>query len=105
MKIAEIAKNITDERNGMNIPKGNGEPRTWRIARIDGQPIVKITCGCGIEGLLDHTIAEDGRVSPSVVCPKDCGFHEMVVLQEWNQAVFSRYKLSSFGIPVDTVGI
>ncbi len=31
-----------------------------------------------------HTIAPDGTVSPSVVCPaKDCGFHEFIKLEGW----------------------
>lgn len=30
-----------------------------------------------------HSIAEDGTVSPSVVC--DCGFHEYVKLVDWKK--------------------
>ena len=33
--------------------------------------------------LANHRIAEDGRVSPSVVCPHQCGFHVMMVLEGW----------------------
>ena len=33
-----------------------------------------------------HLIAEDGSLSPSYVCPrKDCGFHEFVRLDSWNE--------------------
>ena len=32
--------------------------------------------------LSDHTIAENGEVSPSVVC--DCGFHRFITLQDWD---------------------
>jgi hypothetical protein len=31
-----------------------------------------------------HTIASDGTVTPSCVCPRDgCGFHEHVKLIDW----------------------
>jgi hypothetical protein len=30
----------------------------------------------------NHSIADDGRVSPSVVCPL-CTFHEYIVLDGW----------------------
>lgn len=34
--------------------------------------------------LLDHTIADDGTVSPSVVCPyMGCIFHEFAKLEGW----------------------
>lgn len=37
-----------------------------------------------IGSLLDHTIANDGIVSPSVVCSKaGCGFHDKVKLTGW----------------------
>ncbi len=45
---------------------------------------VVISCpGCGVEGRIDHTVSEDGTVSPSLVCPFDCGFHEFVKLTDW----------------------
>ena len=43
-----------------------------------------LICPKGHIGQLDHTIAEDGTVSPSVVCPESgCGFHEYVRLEGW----------------------
>lgn len=34
---------------------------------------------------MDHDIAPDGRVSPSVVCPfEGCDFHDHVVLEGWS---------------------
>lgn len=40
---------------------------------------------CGkIASLSGHTIADDGKVSPSLVCPTDgCGFHAFVRLTPW----------------------
>jgi hypothetical protein len=45
---------------------------------------VFVTCpGCGIEGRLDHDVAADGKVSPSLDCPS-CEFHAFVVLADWD---------------------
>lgn len=44
-----------------------------------------MTCNRG-HGLVlkGHTVAADGRVSPSVVCmTRGCSFHEFVRLHEW----------------------
>lgn len=40
---------------------------------------------CGkVAPLSDHTIAEDGEVFPSVVCPfAPCAFHSQVRLHGW----------------------
>lgn len=47
-------------------------------------PHVTIRCPNGHFALLDHEIADDGTVSPSVVCPWDgCGFHEFIRLLDW----------------------
>lgn len=41
-------------------------------------------CAIGVPGITRHTIASDGTVNPSVVCPEDgCGFHEFVRLEGW----------------------
>lgn len=54
---------------------------------MQGQLIASMSCpGCGRIGVLeppDHTIAPDGAVTPSLVCPYDCGFHEHVRLEGW----------------------
>jgi len=44
------------------------------------------TCPNGHAGYLgDHTIAPDGTVSPSVVCPVEgCGFHDFIRLAGWD---------------------
>ena len=44
-----------------------------------------LSCPKGhIASLRDHSIAADGTVAPSVVCPwADCTFHEMVRLVDW----------------------
>lgn len=40
--------------------------------------------GCGRSGHLGgHEIRPDGAVSPSVVCPFECGFHAFVILDGW----------------------
>ncbi|WP_139043822.1 hypothetical protein [Allomesorhizobium alhagi] len=58
---------------------------TWRPAIRDGFATANICCPkCKQIGSLepaDHQIAEDGSVSPSVVC--DCGFHEHIRLIGW----------------------
>jgi uncharacterized Zn finger protein len=48
--------------------------------------IVYVTCpDCGVEGRLDHDVAEDGTVTPSLDCPS-CAFHEHVKLKGWGDA-------------------
>ncbi len=46
---------------------------------------VDVRCpDCGRIGELDHDVAADGRVSPSLDCPQPaCGFHAYVVLDDW----------------------
>lgn len=38
---------------------------------------------CNFCASLNHEIAVDGVVTPSVECPRDCGFHESVKLLGW----------------------
>lgn len=39
---------------------------------------------CGCHARLDHEIAADGTITPSIVCPfKDCDFHNWGVLEGW----------------------
>jgi hypothetical protein len=66
-------------------------PNTWRIIvqGPDRRPVgATYVCPNGHYGsLLDHKIAADGTVSPSVVCPTNgCGFHDMVKLAGWEAA-------------------
>ncbi len=57
----------------------------WTERHTNGERTARIRCpGCGEFGSLEnHEIAADGSVSPSVVCPTDCGFHELVKLENW----------------------
>lgn len=38
---------------------------------------------CSYAAALDHEIAADGTVTPSVECPSGCGFHDAVKLADW----------------------
>lgn len=60
------------------LPKGH-----WRFTFSDGKFTATIACpNCGAQGALDdHDIADDGRVTPSVVC--ECGFHNTIQLSGW----------------------
>lgn len=44
-----------------------------------------VTCpGCQEERALDHDVAADGTVTPSLDCPtKGCSFHDHVQLANW----------------------
>jgi hypothetical protein len=63
------------------------KPGTYRRGKSDGRLTATMscpTCG-GAASLSGHTIAPDGDVSPSVVCPHDgCDFHEYVTLLGWS---------------------
>lgn len=58
-------------------PKG-----TWK-KRGDG--LISVVCpDCGEGAFLDHTVADDGTVTPSLVCSvTGCKFHEFVKLDGW----------------------
>lgn len=59
-----------------------GEGCWW----IDPGAVVSIVISCptcGARGVLDHGIDENGIVSPSVVCPSECGFHRDIRLSNW----------------------
>jgi len=59
----------------------------WRtLAKDTGEMTAWFRCPNGHFGTLsDHSIASDGTVSPSVVCPeKGCKFHENIKLEDWN---------------------
>lgn len=49
--------------------------------------LIMVTCPkCGVAGILDHEVARDGTVTPSLECvhKQTCGFHEMVRLADWD---------------------
>lgn len=60
------------------------QPGTWNLWTT-GKKRVLFACPlCGNVGLLDHEIAADGKVTPSVQCMKDgCSFHDMIRLLGW----------------------
>ena len=74
-----------------------GEPwyakGVWKGAKmIEDDGTVKRTANvscpeCGITASLSrHTIAADGKVTPSLVCPYGgCSFHDHVVLEGWTE--------------------
>ena len=66
---------------------GVWEPRTLIVSgtepRIETASMSCPGCGCPAE-LADHAIDAVGRVTPSVVCPKACGFHALVTLVGWS---------------------
>lgn len=81
----------------MTLPKSDSfTPSTWRhwidrdfVNRVDVRTAC-VTCPkCEkVMSLKNHAIAENGAVSPSLVCPEnDCDFHEFVVLEDWKPNV------------------
>ena len=57
----------------------------WKGGIRDGVKTANLKCPNGhIASLAKHQIANDGIVSPSVVCPySECGFHEFIKLVGW----------------------
>lgn len=65
---------------------GEAPAGTWiRWVHMADQATAAFRCpDCGrLFCLAKHRIADDGRVSPSVVCPHGCGFHVGMTLQGW----------------------
>lgn len=65
-------------------------PGTWRpfyrpLAPMKEPPRAIVSCPkCGFRAELDHEIASNGMVTPSVVCPSDaCDFHDNILLEDW----------------------
>lgn len=62
------------------------EPGVWWHAVLDGKPSAIVTCpSCGGHGgLHDHSVDDEGNVTPSLVCPHgSCTFHDFVRLDGW----------------------
>ena len=59
----------------------------WERAKGAKYDTAMISCPkCGkIASLTSHTIADDGAVTPSLVCPHDCGFHDHAKLLGWEK--------------------
>jgi hypothetical protein len=77
----------------MNISRSEDfAPNTWRrwVDRdfknkvdISTACVTCPTCGVAMS-LREHQIADNGAVSPSLVCPTEgCTFHEFVTLEDW----------------------
>lgn len=69
----------------VNCPKdptlGRG---TWNLWTTGKKKILFSCPKCGEVGLLNHEVADDGKVTPSVQCMKlGCGFHDMITLDGW----------------------
>ena len=64
-------------------------PGTWTKVILDDKVTAKIACpNCGYKAFLDHDIAEDGTVNPSVVCPfNGCSFHQWIILEGWHESI------------------
>lgn len=57
--------------------------RDWHRSSLDGEPVVRVRCpSCRVTALLDHSVWDNGAVSPSLDCP-ECSFHDHVVLAGW----------------------
>ena len=72
-----------------DIPYADWESR-WKPTKgtwtIFAGKYVKVSCPeCGAFGSLDHTVADDGTLSPSLVCPDECGFHVFARLVDYQQ--------------------
>lgn len=65
------------------------KPGTWKPVYVDMKRTAKLACpGCGNAAVLDHEIAPDGTVTPSVECPfEPCTFHDDVKLLGWVEVV------------------
>lgn len=67
-------------------------PGTWTFLRQSSErtePSARVSCAkCGaMASISDHSIEGDGTVTPSVVCPDECGWHVHVVLEGWAEAI------------------
>lgn len=60
-------------------------PGTWKGGNSPYGRTALFCCSNGhIGSLSNHEIAEDGTVTPSVVCPHEgCNFHEFIKLEGW----------------------
>lgn len=73
---------------GQTYPRSTEHlPGTWNLLRIGAKRSATFNCrACKRVGfLVDHAIAPDGTVTPSVVCPSvGCTFHEFIRLEGWD---------------------
>lgn len=75
----ELIHKFIPEEIWDKIPAGH-----YRKVIVDGKITAEVACGdCGESAYLDHEISIDGIVTPSLVCPKECGWHVMGKLENW----------------------
>lgn len=71
----------------IQIPRSHPDSMwpSWAPLRDGDRKSATVVCPAGHLGVLtDHTIADDGTVTPSVVCPEQgCGWHEHIRLGGW----------------------
>ena len=70
----------------VDVPRDDksGARPYWRLLRDGERRSATLVCPNGHRAALDHDIAADGTVSPSVVCPEDgCDWHVHVRLVGW----------------------
>lgn len=70
------------KKSPTDVPRA---PGTWKELLCPDRVSATITCPhCGAYGSIDeHFISNIGEVTPSVICPNECGFHDVVVLEGW----------------------
>jgi hypothetical protein len=77
---------VTPLKQG-NVERGAAQ---WQGARGGSthRRVALVSCPvCArILSLSGHTIQDDGKVLPSVVCPFSCGFQDFVSLEGWHGA-------------------
>jgi hypothetical protein len=59
----------------------------WQKINADGKETARVKCPqCQQWATLDHDIAANGAVYPSLICPTNgCGFHDVVMLAGWQR--------------------
>ena len=61
------------------------DPLTWVLVFLDGERSASVVCANGHASPIGaHTVANDGKVEPSLDCPYDCDWHEWATLDGWN---------------------
>lgn len=67
----------------LEVTKGRDKGQWWPLQAADQIVSASFVCPvCELRAYLtDHEIAEDGTVTPSVLC--DCGFHDYLKLIGW----------------------
>lgn len=73
----------------LSVPRHHGDDREpgpwWRpLNPAAPRDLAWVKCPCGRMALLaDHEVHADGHVTPSVVCPEACGWHDHIRLLDW----------------------